>query len=275
VKIADRASVRTAFRLGEIEVPTGLFKTTGETDRPEFTRFLPGEETPDAAEALVGAAKKSAASKGKAARVVKPIPKPDYRRGVKKPDGSLIDVTDQLMEIEEDSKLDAIEIVDFIDRRKGPRERILGSYYLGTASAPRLFADLRKAMQDTSRVAVVRWTKRKGQSLGILTPHPTGALCVLELAFYAETRAPAPECLAHAHAEPAAEEVAGAVDLILAMAGRREDLDSYADRRWQAERELEVRALEGELDDYVLPPAEQPEELVNLERVLRGSVPVG
>src|SRR5690606_12258512 len=95
-------------------------------------------------------------------------PKPEYRLGVRKADNSLVDVTDQLERIEEEAKLEAVEVLGFIDRRRIPRERIQGSYYLGTEGAPRLFAILLRVLRGNNRAGIVRWTKRKGQTLGVL-----------------------------------------------------------------------------------------------------------
>lgn len=184
-----------------------------------------------------------------------PVP----RKGVRKEDGTFVDLTDQIEEIGERSTLEEMRVVSFIDSSHVPRERIIGSYYLaGDTAVPgqlpptRLLATLMKAMRAQRRVAVVRFSKRKGQTLGILVARRDGAMVVLELAFAAQERKPNPTCLAPNQVEVPTGDVAGAVELIEAMAGKRDSLDAIRDPRVTMETELMARAAAGELDDLEL-----------------------
>lgn len=183
-----------------------------------------------------------------------PVP----RKGVRKADGKFVDLTDQIEEITERSTLEEMRVVSFIDTRHVPRERIISAYYLAGDSGgkglppTRLLATLMRAMRAKERVAVVRFSKRVGQTLGILTPRRDGSMLLLELAYAAQERGPNPTCLAANQVEPRKEDVAGAIELIEAMAGKRESLDSIRDPRLTMEMELIARAEAGELDELEL-----------------------
>lgn len=182
-----------------------------------------------------------------------PVP----RKGVRKADGKFVDLTDQIEEITERSTLEEMRIVSFIDVRHVPRERIISSYYLagetGEGAPPvRLLATLMAAMRQKERVAVVRFSKRVGQTLGILTARRDGAIVLLEVAYAAQERGPNPTCLAAKQVEPRTGDVAGAIELIESMAGKRESLDSIRDPRLTMEMELIARAEAGELDELEL-----------------------
>jgi non-homologous end joining protein Ku len=158
-----------------------------------------------------------------------------------------------------------MRVVSFIDVRHVPRERIIGSYYLagddgdGLPPTP-LLAVLMRAMRASSKVALVRFSKRVGQTLGVLTPQHNGALLLLELAYSAQERSPNPRCLAHAKVEPREGEIEGALELIQSMAGKRSSLDGIRDARLVMEEELIARAEAGELDEYELTGADDAED---------------
>ena len=265
-------SVRTSFKLGEkIWVPgVGLFKQSGDAPRPEFEKVIRGEEGTPKADPLGTGASHRHARGGHSQSAG--APSGDVRRGVRKPFGDFVDLTEQLDEIEEKAKREAIELVGFIDRRRVPHERIKGAYYVGTSPAPLLFRVLCKAMRVGGRAGIVRWTKRKGETLGVLVPGPRDVLEILELHFAGQMRVPNAECMAHLHVSTGGGEVAAATELMEAMAAKRADLDAFTDYRWQAEHELIARAQAGELDDYVLPAVEVDGELADLESLLAGSL---
>jgi non-homologous end joining protein Ku len=183
---------------------------------------------------------------------------PMPRKGIRKDDGTFVDLTDAIAEITERSTLEEMRVVSFIDTRHVPRERIISAYYLagdanGEGVPPtRLLATLMRAMRAKQRVAVVRFSKRVGQTLGVLTARRDGSMLLLELAYAAQERKPNPTCLAANQVEPREGDVAGAIELIEAMAGKRESLDSIRDPRLTMEEELVARAEAGELDDLEL-----------------------
>lgn len=196
----------------------------------------------------------------------------DVRRGIRLDDGEFADLTDQLVAVEEESRVEGLETLGFLRRERVPRDRIVDSYFLGAdgKGSARLLRVLYEAMKESGRVAVVRWTKRKGQSLGILAPRGDGALVVLELAFAEVLRAPNAKCLAHLQAEIPRSVVEGAVSLIETMSWAPEALDSIRNRRVELEQELIDRAEAGEVKSYVIEKEERA-EIDELGELLRGS----
>lgn len=201
-----------------------------------------------------------------------PVP----RKGIRKADGTFVDLTDAIAEITEKVTLEEMRVVSFIDSRHVPRERILSAYYLagdakGEGVPPtRLLATLMRAMRAKQRVAVVRFSKRVGQTLGILAPRRDGSILLLELAYAAQERQPSPTCLAANQVEPREGDVVAAIELIEAMAGKRESLDSIRDPRLTMEMELIARAEAGELDDMELGAAlVEDDEVGQLGELLR------
>ncbi|MGH2938292.1 MAG: Ku protein [Solirubrobacterales bacterium] len=201
----------------------------------------------------------------------------EVRKGIRREDGTFIDLTGQLEAIDEETKLDQIQVLDFIRRERVPRERIVGSYYLAAGDKGRPMKILRvlyEAMRRTERVAIVRWTKVKGQSVGILVPHGSGALAVLEVVFADAARKPNSVCLAHMRAEVTERQVDGAVKVIEAMSGPAAALDDYFDRRDQLRRQLVDKAEMGDdLGEFAVveKPADEIEELEALfERTAAG-----
>lgn len=194
----------------------------------------------------------------------------EVRRGVRREDGTFIDLTSRLEAIDEQTKLDQLQVLDFIRRERVPRERIVGSYFLAAGeqgSAPRVLRILYEAMRRTERVAIVRWTKRKGQSLGLLVPHSSGALVVLQAAFADEARKPNSVCLAHMKASVTEKQVERAAELIESMNAPPSALDGYVDRRGQLQRELVSEAeAGGDLSEFevVEKPADEIDALDEL-----------
>jgi non-homologous end joining protein Ku len=192
------------------------------------------------------------------------------RKGVRHDDGRFTDLTDQLAKIDEDSKLERLEVLDFIRRERVPRERIVSSYYLAAGDKglpPKVLRVIYEAMRRAERVAIVRWTKRKGQSLGILAPHASGALVVMEVVFADAARKPNAACLAHMRAMVTEKQVERAVELVEGMNAPPSALDEYVDKRVALQRELFEKAEAGEsLAEFsvVEKPASPIEELDEL-----------
>lgn len=197
----------------------------------------------------------------------------DVRRGVRRDDGTFVDLTGRLTAIDEETKLDRIQVLDFIRRERVPRERVVGSYYLAadSKSSPRVLRVLFEGMKRSERVAIVRWTKMKGQSIGLLVPHGSGALVVLECVFADAARKPNAACLAHMRAAVTETQVDRAVELIESMNAPPSALDGYFDRRAQLQRELAEKAEEGvDLSDFAV--VEEPSEaLRSLDELLVAS----
>lgn len=277
-----RASTRTVLRLGEVEAPVGLFKiTTNPAARKWDTPPDDGDGTESKGSPLAaGGAKPSRGAGSASGRPVAgeaAAPPPPKPKGVMKPDGSFVDLTQHIADIAEKTTLDCLEVAAFIDRRQVPRERILGAYYVGAGSGEgfppsRVIGLLFRAMKDRNRAAVVRWGKRTRSSVGVMIPHGSGALVVLELAYAEHVLAPNPDCLTHQHIDISDEEVNEAVKLIDAMAARRDSLDNIHDHRTELEDELVTRAEHGEVEEFQVSDAPVEDEAWDLGALLKRSV---
>jgi non-homologous end joining protein Ku len=169
----------------------------------------------------------------------------EFRRGIRHGD-RFIDLTEQLEEIDEAIKLDEMRIVAFIDVRQVRRERIQGSYYVGSAGAgaPKVLRLLYEAMRATKRVGVVKWSKTKNQALGVIVPHD-GTLMVLEVC-WSDCWRPAPSAaLTLMEAEVSEAELEAASKLIRALSDTNVVFDELKDDRRRMREDLVEAALMG------------------------------
>lgn len=186
---------------------------------------------------------------------VAPAPK---RYGVTT-DSGVVDVTEILERIDESVKLEGMRVEAFIDRRRVPHERIVGSYWVAPngQGSGKVLALVRAAMADTSRVALVRWSKRTNQAVGVVVPHRTGGLVLHEFAFAAATREPPALPVVEVHAA----EVEAAINLVQAMSDVPVVVEEMEDERMVLRKMVMDHALAGTLDDLVLPGEIQPVDM--------------
>lgn len=275
-----KVSTKTEIALGAIHAPIGLYKATVDPKSTRKWESEPDEGETGPAEPLASGKRKSK-SRPASPPAAKAEPK---KKGIIKEDGKWVDLTEQIEQIGEDSKVESMQVVSFMNRRQIPTERITATYYVGTTDydpterpdlypPARLLALLFRAMREQDAVAIVKWSKLKGQTVGVMSPHSSGALIVRELAFAENWRLPHERCLTHQHIEVEDSEIEAACGLIDAMAGKRSDLDDIRDRRKQLEDELVTRAELGELDEWTLPDrSEEADEAVAELGELVGSV---
>lgn len=200
----------------------------------------------------------------------------EIRRGVRLDDGTFVDATAQLEEIQERTQLDEMSIISFIRIEQVPRARIKGSYYLGhdAFGSSKLLKALYDAMRATDRTAVVKWTKTTRQALGLIrVDAKRKALVVLELEWAENWRDPSPRVTQFQDVELTGGEFETACDLVLAMADSAVSLDELRDDARAQREELRERALSGALEDFTV-PAEPETDEGPLEDALRGSVAV-
>lgn len=187
------------------------------------------------------------------------VPKSEVRVGIRRDDDTFADLTDGLGEIAERTKLEEMRIADFIRTEEVRRERILGSYYVAPdgPGAAKIVRMLHEAMRVEKRVAVVKWTKRSKQSLGVLVPDPaTKSLKVIELAWPEDMRMVPEKVAAPEMVELSEKELNVAVELVQAMRSSRADsLDEQADDSRALIAELIERVEAGE--EFAVP--ERPE----------------
>lgn len=173
----------------------------------------------------------------------------EVRRGIRDDSGVFIDLTEHLARIDEETKLQEMEVAAFIRVEQVPRERVTGSYYLASSdgTGAKVLRLVYEAMRKSRRVAVVRWTKRTRQALGVIVPHAaSGALLVLELSWEAQWRTPPPRALSHLMpvADVSPSEIEAAVSLVDALADSRAALDEMEDDAVRLRTELVDEARE-------------------------------
>jgi non-homologous end joining protein Ku len=271
-----RQSGATTLVWGRMAGAVAFFKTTGDgADGAEFET----KRDPDPAEqAAEDSALRTALAASLPALDAPAQPQParnPVRKGITRTDGTFLDLTEKLEQIDEATKLDNMRIYGFVADRI-PRARVVGSYYLaGTdAESIRLCAALRHAMAKTRRWALVRWTKQKKQAVGVIAPGPRDTVLVLELVFAAQVREPNPRCMSAGQVELSPEEEDLAVQLVNEMRLPTNVLDTLEDDRVVQRRALRAAAEEGLLDAWEAPEASLPDKVSDLEVALRSSVRV-
>lgn len=234
---------------------------------PEAIPPVEEEETPAPASESVPGAKRRVLVEEGTGEEVEPD---DVRKGLRIDDETFVDLTQHLEKVEEESRVEGLEALGFIRRERVPRERVVSSYFLGSdgKSSARLIRALYEGMKETGRVAVVRWTKRKGQSLGILTPRGDGAMIVLELAFAEVCRKPNARCLAHLRAEVSRDMVGHVETAIESMEWSPDRLDEIRNRRVELEQDLIDRAEAGKVEGHEIRPEKADEGMDDLAEIL-------
>ena len=276
-----KASVATSLELGTVTTPVRLYKVAGDPKGRKWEAAdREGREikrTRQATRGGGGGGRRDALTdyvEGDGGKRI-PVKDEDVRRGIRREDGSFVDLTDHLKRLEEEAQLERMEVVTFIDSTRIPAERIIGNYYVGVgddvgpddAPPSRMLKLLQVAMRERRRAAVVRLTKRKGQQLAVI--RPVGKVLLLtELAWFENVREPNDACLAPSYADVSAGEVEQAAALIDAMAGRRGTLDDLRDRHAQLAEELVARAQHGELDEFEAVAPEADPEMDDLGALL-------
>lgn len=215
---------------------------------------LPGrEEYAAEAEKIAASALGAAGDEAEAS-----LPEPDLRYGVTVGD-RFVDVTDELAEIDEAVQIEGLVVEAFVDARSVPRERVVGAYFVGARDrgAPKVLRLLRDAMRSTGRVALVRWTKRTNQAVGVLSPHRSGALLLTELAFADVAREPDPSCVSPLEQATVSEsEVQSAVYLVRAFSERPVAIEEVVDERTVLRARLRDLAEAGRLEEFEIPESE-------------------
>lgn len=199
--------------------------------------------------------------------------KDEIRKGLRREDGSFLDLTDGLEKIAESTLLEEMRVADFIRTEEIRRERVIGSYYLAPdgPNAAKVIRLLFEAMRSEKRCAVVKWSKRTKQSLGVVVPHPaTKSLMVIELAWEEDVRAIPEKMLAASQVEVSAEEIQIAVDLVQAMGSTKAvSLDAQHDDGRLLRRDLIEKAAAEETFVIAARP-EVPEGAEVIELMRRG-----
>lgn len=191
------------------------------------------------------------------------VPSDAVRRGVRLEDGSFVDLSARIEAIEEQTRLEAMDVIAFVDVAHVPREYVTGSYYVGVDAEEdaRALALLYRAMRATRRGAVVKWTKRSRQAFGVIVPHGrSGTLIALELMWAEDIRQPPKRALRvrETHETLPPQAVEAAIELVQAMSAPPSVLDEQRDDALALREELLARALAGEIESDSAPEPPQP-----------------
>lgn len=185
-------------------------------------------------------------------------PPTTVQQGIHNAAGEWIDLTERLAEVDERTKLDGMHVAATIDATTVPRERVRDAHYIASADpeTAKVLALLWRALRETRRAAVVKWTKRTAQALGVIVarggrPH----LVLLEIE-WADNMRPVPPKASGPILRPLHDDEAdAAVELVRAFDAGPSALDALRDERLAKRAELLDRARAGELDGYTPPPA--------------------
>jgi len=176
-----------------------------------------------------------------------------------------VDCTDALEHIDKITELEVMEIQGAIDIGRVPRERVIGSYYVGVdgADTMKVLALLYQAMKDNRRALVVKWTKTKRQATGVLVPFTRGdsySLLLLQLA-WAEDWRELPlraKIVMEPEDAPTPAEYEHASELVRAMADSSKLLAEQRDDALELREQVMALALEDRIERFKVP--EQPVE---------------
>lgn len=279
-----RRSGSTVMGLGVLDVPVALYKATtdgGKEARWE-TRLVDADGkplTPPAAsitaEALTGApvqgdplgddneaASEALDAAQDASRAWNPPepespPEPEVKRerGFET-EGGFVPADAELDAIAVATQLEVMNVVGFVRAEQIDRARVIGGYFIGPegdtterALALKALDMLRRATQRSSRFPVVKWTKKTKQGLGVIAPHRSGALVLLELAWGENVRKPPKTCVLPGNLA-SEREVDACCQLIEAMAEPRASLDEMRDDAVVLRQKARALAEEGKLEEF-------------------------
>jgi hypothetical protein len=214
------------------------------------------------------------------------LPPERVEQGVLLESGEFVDLTDRLAEIDARTRVEGMEVLATIASSSVPRTRVRDAHWIGLApgssSGAKVLGLLWRSLRRDEAAAVVRWTKRTNQAVGIIVavgrapefdregyagPRPSGstaALCLLELEWSANLRAAGPRATEPITVEVSLREQLAAEALVKALRKPASFVDTLADERAVKRAELLGAARDGTLDRYT-PPAEPVERVAGVD----------
>lgn len=268
-----RAIARTTLSLGDLlEVPVGIVAATGTDEvrfdtacpdgaqrvqqyvHPERTRTLyewPNDSEPDdveqgdRAEAFLDLVSNTVEVPEVVTETIKGVRVGGTFRPVP---SSEIEYADAA------TRLNSVELLEFIDYRKVPTDRLTGSFWIQPdVGFDRPLAVLMAAMRADGRAMLVKWAARSRQRFGVIRVRKTpdgDALMLNGIVFAADWRAPDVRVLAPGQvAEVDPRAVTAAREIIESYAGTGDALDTAADELPGLLTEVVERAHDGVFDD--------------------------
>jgi hypothetical protein len=176
------------------------------------------------------------------------VPPNEIRKGVRLEDGKFVDCTRQLEEITEQTKLDGVEVIAFVDVTHIPRSRVSGAQYVGAGDekAPYALRLLFEGLKATRRGAVVKLTKSSRQTLGVIAV-ARNTLVLFELVYSENFREPPARALAMHKVQVGQAQVDSLKLLIEQMGDSPAVLDEQRDDAVALREDLKRRALAGDI----------------------------
>lgn len=255
-------------RMGEIVTE---MKTDADRDEPIDPAIRQAEVYADAIEESFGTRPeiKTLGPDGEYGRVLVEegsgveVPPEQVRRGVRLEDGRFVDCTGRLAQIEQETLLEQMTVVAFVDISQVPRATVSGAYYIGVGDekADRALRLLYEALRNRRRAAVVKLTKRSRQSLGVIG-WLGECLMLYELVWAEDFREAPVRAKRIQHAAVSAEQVAQMGRLVDAMSAPVSVLSELRDDAIALRQDLHDRAAAGEFEEIPEIP-----ELVDAEVV--------
>lgn len=271
-----RAIARTTLSLGDLlEVPIGIVAATGTDDvkfdtacpdgaprirqyvHPEQTRTLyewPRDDDPgdaarsndlhDPAEAFADLISNKVEVPAVVTEAIKGIRVGDHFRPVP---------PSELEYAAAATKLDSIQLLEFIDYRRVPTDRLTGSFWIQPDPGfDKPLATIMAAMRADGRAMLVKWSAGSRQRLGVIRVRKTSegdALLLNGVVFAAEWRAPDARALAPGQVEVESRAVKAAREVIEAYAGNGDALDTAADNLPELLTKIVERVHDGVFDE--------------------------
>jgi non-homologous end joining protein Ku len=187
-------------------------------------------------------------------------------QGVHLENGTWVDLTDRLTEVDERTRVDGLEVVRTLPASSYASEHVRELHYVvgDDPSEFKVLALLWHALRAERAAAEVRWTKRTAQARGIILARGEAGkgahLALLELEWAQNVRPVPAKASGPVAAEVAPEEVAAAVELVESFRAPTPRAE-LRDERLAKRAELLKFARAGKLAEYVPPAEPMPEDL--------------
>jgi len=210
-----------SISFGDFAIEVAFSKTT--FSRDPKTEYVRDELNPETGEVVPVTVTMSGASRGggSGSRTVAD----DVYKAVRVSPDKVLRLDPAVLEEVERQSVETwktMTVLETIDYRSVPTERITGSYWVqprnGTGFA---LALLTKALYESDRVAVVKWVATTREKLGILRPRRSGtAMMLCELAFANDFREPDEDVLLGEFADQISDAALDAAKQLVQSLGR-------------------------------------------------------
>ncbi|MDI3481661.1 MAG: end-binding protein Ku [Tepidanaerobacteraceae bacterium] len=191
-------------------------------------------------------------------------------RGYEYEKGKFVIIDDKDLESIPDEATRTIDIVDFVDLKEIDPIYFDHSYFLGPEeTGQKAYVLLKKAMEETGKIAVAKVVIRAKQSLACLRPYGENHM-VMETMFYPEEVRNAAEIPVSSEVKLNENEVKMAVQLVSSLSEKFSP-EKYTDEYRKALLEIIKAKVEGE---EIVIPAAREEKVVDLMEALKASLAI-